>query len=387
MPVYKSNEPTKNGNIWYFKTNYTDVFGKHKQYKSKKYKTKTDAVRAESAFLLSVNNLATDQQTFSQIAEEMLEDAKPNMKARAYDKLEMKCRHVCEFLGSIRIDKLSVSQYKQFVKAIREKGYSIAYSNDILSTAKRIVKFANKRYNISSSVPDAFDNFKDANATPSEYNIYTPEEFNQFISGCEEIKWIAFFSVLFYTGMRCGEANALQWKDIDFVNHTISINKNIDARGTEQIISSPKTKSSYRVIPIGEYLQSLLEKLREYWCKADHFNDEWFVFGGLRAFPNNTIQTTKKAILKRSNERLRKHEEDSTQSRNRPQNLKEIRIHDFRHSFASMCINELNLPITSISKYLGHENPSITLSVYSHFYKDKLTDMAALIDKTAKIRT
>lgn len=386
MPVYKSDQPTKSGNIWYYKTNYTDIHGNHKQYKSKKYKTRADAVKAESAFVLSINNLATDQCTFNEVATDLLEDAKPNMKARAYDKLAKKCEHVCEFLGDIRIDKLTVTQYKQFMKGIREKGYSIAYSNDILSTAKRIVHFSNKRYNVSTSVPDAFDNFKDVNATPNDYNIYTPEQFQQFLQGTSEIKWQAFFSTLFYTGMRCGETNALQWKDIDLEKGIIRINKTIDTRGTEQIITSPKTKSSYRELPIGQHLISLLSELKAFWSRADHFNDNWFVFGGYRAFPNNTIQTTKKAVLKRSNESLSNPEQESTLSRNVAHALPEIRIHDFRHSFASMCINELNIPITSISKYLGHENPSITLSVYSHFYKDKLNEMANTIDNVI-IRT
>ena len=46
-----------------------------------------------------------------------------------------------------------------------------------------------------------------------------------------------------------------------------------------------------------------------------------------------------------------------------------MRTHDFRHSFASLCINN-DVPIEIISGYLGHENISTTLDIYSHLYPD-----------------
>ncbi len=380
MPVYKTDTPTKDGKVWYFKLNYTDLNGNYAQKKSKKFKTKAEATKAESQFKIEIGNNGGNF-TFQQMADELLEDAKPNMKPGGFRKLQDKCNHVTKYLGGIKIQKLTTGQYKQFYNGIRDEGYSYEHLNDILSTAKRIVKFANKRYGITTSVPDAFDNFKNPEQTPKEYNVYTPAEFEQFIKGTDDLRWKALFTTLFYTGMRIGEANALSWKDVDLQNKTISITKNIDARGKEQIISTPKTKSSYRVIPISNKVVTVLKELKDKWMIDEDFTEEMFVFGGYRAFPNNTIQTTKKAILRHSNELLAKDEQELKEGKNSAQRLKEIRIHDFRHSFASMCINELKTPITTISKYLGHESPAITLSTYSHFYKDKLTELADEIDK------
>ena len=60
-------------------------------------------------------------------------------------------------------------------------------------------------------------------------------------------------------------------------------------------------------------------------------------------------------------------------------NLKHIRIHDFRHSCASLLINQ-NMPITLVSKYLGHSKVSITLDTYSHMYKSDLNTLTNYID-------
>ena len=67
--------------------------------------------------------------------------------------------------------------------------------------------------------------------------------------------------------------------------------------------------------------------------------------------------------------------------------LKEIRIHDFRHSCASLLINTLRVPITSVCKYLGHENPQITLTTYSHFYQENLEQIASGLDKIGLIHS
>lgn len=380
MPIYKADTPTKDGKVWYFKLNYTDLNGNYIQKKSKKFKTKAEATKAEAQFKIEIGSNGGNY-TFQQIADELLEDAKPNMKPGGFRKLQDKCNHVTRYLGSVKIQKLTTGQYKQFYNGIRDEGYSYEHLNDILSTAKRIVKFANKRYGITTSVPDAFDNFKNPEQTPTEYNIYTPAEFEQFIKGAEDLRWKALFTTLFYTGMRIGEANALTWEDVNLENKTISITKSVDARGKEQVISTPKTRSSYRTIPISNKVATVLAELKQRWQLDEDFTETMFVFGGYRALPNNTIQTNKKAILKRSNELLLKGEQELNGSKNSALPLKEIRVHDFRHSFASMCINELKTPITTISKYLGHENPGITLSTYSHFYKDKLTELADEIDR------
>lgn len=381
MPVYKTTEPTKDGKIWYFKLNYTDNSGEHRQKKSKKYKTKAEASKAEAQFKLEIGETKGGNYTFTEIADEMLDDVKANMKPGGFRKLQDKCNHVVKYLGDIRISKLSVAQYKRFYNAIREDGYSISHLNDILSTAKRIVKFANKRYGVYTSVPSTFDNFKDPKETPKEYNIYTPTEFEQFIQGADDLRYKALFTTLFYTGMRVGEANALTWEDVDLGNKVISITKSVDARGKEQLISTPKTKSSYRKIPISSKVADILQELKNRWMIDEDFTETMFVFGGYRALPNNSIQTKKKSILKASNRLLAEGKQEPTDGKNVAQELKEIRVHDFRHSFASMCINELKAPITTISKYMGHENPSITLSTYSHFYKDKLTELTDDIDK------
>ncbi|MDD6757554.1 MAG: tyrosine-type recombinase/integrase, partial [bacterium] len=63
--------------------------------------------------------------------------------------------------------------------------------------------------------------------------------------------------------------------------------------------------------------------------------------------------------------------------------VKEIRLHDFRHSCASLLINS-GATVTLVSKYMGHANVTETLNTYSHLFKSDLQNISSLIDKIQK---
>ena len=57
-----------------------------------------------------------------------------------------------------------------------------------------------------------------------------------------------------------------------------------------------------------------------------------------------------------------------------------IHVHDLRHSHASYLIHN-NVPVTTISRRLGHANASVTLSVYSHMYEESAGNVAVMLEK------
>lgn len=60
--------------------------------------------------------------------------------------------------------------------------------------------------------------------------------------------------------------------------------------------------------------------------------------------------------------------------------VKQIRIHDFRHSCASFLINN-GANITVVAKYLGHTKIKETLNTYTHLFNSALNEVVDLIDK------
>lgn len=86
------------------------------------------------------------------------------------------------------------------------------------------------------------------------------------------------------------------------------------------------------------------------------FNNNWYVFGSYE-------------LLGKSRLRERKNK-----------NFKQVRIHDFRHSCASLLINN-GANITMVARYLGHTKIDETLNTYSHMFKNKLDDIVGTINR------
>lgn len=147
---------------------------------------------------------------------------------------------------------------------------------------------------------------------------------------------------------------ALTYKDIDFNEKTISINKSYQRIGKEDVITEPKTTKSNRVIALPNFLCT---ELKEY------INKLYDVDLNTRLF-----QITKHYLY---------HE---IKRGCKLSGVKKIRVHDLRHSHASLLI-ELGFSPLLIAERLGHDNIETTLNTYSHLYPHKQTELADTLNK------
>lgn len=204
-------------------------------------------------------------------------------------------------------------------------------------------------------------NFKAPLEAKKEMLFYTPDEFKKYISTAKnyaqeaedggsmyEWNYYVFFNIAFYMGMRKGEIYALQWTDIK--DGYISITKSIaqKLKGGDRI-TPPKNKPSIRTIQIPEPLRAVLSEHYERCKKAvPKFSDDMYICGGERPIRDTSLEKHNKKFADLAG-------------------VKRIRIHDFRHSHASLLANE-GINIQEIARRLGHSNISMTWNTYSHLY-------------------
>ncbi len=166
------------------------------------------------------------------------------------------------------------------------------------------------------------------------------------------------FETLYYCGLRRDELRSLTWKDIDFKNQYLSVNKNIVATKDDEnktyMVTTPKTKSSIRNITIPKILYEVSKK-------HYGFNDNWYLFDDTNPITNGKLRCRKNKNCKLSE-------------------VIQIRIHDFRHSCTSLLINS-GATINVVAKYLGHTKIDETLNTYSHLFKNQLNEIINIIDK------
>ncbi|ONH63773.1 Tyrosine recombinase XerC [Streptococcus parauberis] len=203
----------------------------------------------------------------------------------------------------------------------------------------------------------------------AQLNYWSIEEFKEFLNlfEPEEYNYQLLFTCLFFTGMRLGEALALTWNDIDFTTQTIHITKSIYISKGISYISTTKTKAGMRRITIHKRLNDELID----WKKNQYKLLDNFVTGDineLQLFQNSPIVITKNATEKFYKKILK-----------RDPNLKHIRIHDLRHSHASLLINQ-GEDYLVVKERLGHASITTTIDTYSHLYPSKQKSLADKLD-------
>ena len=270
-----------------------------------------------------------------------------------------------QLLDNIKLKNLDVKYYELWRKEINKLDIATAYKNDIQKFIKIVLNWGEKMYGFNfRKFYNKITKFSNPNEIKKEKDFYTLEEFKTFISFEDDIKFKCLYETLYYCGLRRGEARALTWDDIDFTNKELRVNKNIVQIGGENSkkysITTPKTKSSIRTIPIAETLLNDLKMLYEECKQIYGFKNNWFVFGTDDPITNWQVRNRKNLICEKAN-------------------LKQIRIHDFRHSCASLLINN-GANITMVAKYLGHAKIDETLNTYSHMYKNRLNDIVNTIN-------
>lgn len=191
-----------------------------------------------------------------------------------------------------------------------------------------------------------------------EMSFWTMEEFKLFIDSImdKQCSYTAFM-ILYWTGMRLGELLALTPADIDLNKRTISISKSYQRLGKKDVITPPKTPKSKRVITIPEFLTADIKDYMDSLYDVK-YNDRLFPF--TKYFLEHEIQRG----IKKSG-------------------VKRIRIHDLRHSHASMLI-ELGFSPLEIADRLGHEKIETTLNTYSHLYPNKQIKLANRLNSEYK---
>jgi len=359
MPVYKD----KRRNTWYAKCNYTDALGNHKSARSRDFESKKEA-QDELAKMTLEHKQSQTTKTFDDIHREYVEEQKKIVKpitASHYDPLY---KHIKDLIGNIKVSKLTIPQYKAIKAQLDETELSTSRKNRIHKHICTLCKYAAANYGIYNSSPQVVGGFYDPTKIEDDkIKFISEEEFNSFIEEFkDDVLFKALFTVLFYQGLRIGEALALNYSDIDFKENKLRINKTYTAKinkaykDKEYYITSPKTKNSNRTIPLEKHALECLKMLQNHYKEFDKYSDKWFVFGGPYPLSETTIAAKKDNAFSNLDD------------------VERITIHQFRHSCASYLFAHGADPV-SVQHFLGHSKLSTTMDIYVHLKNEKLDNI------------
>ena len=336
MPVYKD----KNGS-WYYSFKKKNADGEWRNFRKRGFRTKAEAKAAEREAIGSAT--ATVSSTFREMAALYEDYNDTSEKAREKHAQHLKYRFAkYADLPMGKIDQKALMHYRSELArmpfATETKNQTVTYIRTVLTFAHRFYGFEDNAFVLGT--------FKKTDEEVlAEFDVWTPEEFNAFVAQVENDLYKLFFTFIFWTGCRRGEAIAVQKDNLG--DHTVTFKY---SQHDQKAGLKPTKGRSRRTIKLDDKLFSQIQPLLE--------TPGMYLFGGEAGLSRDVIQKQRTEAIKKAG-------------------VKPIRLHDFRHSHATWLINN-GVNIVAVSKRLGHKDVATTLKVYTHLLESTDNEM---IDK------
>lgn len=361
--IYKE----KNRNTYFVKKNYVDSLGKSQILFKRGFNSIKEAEMYLTDFMANHKNDCT--MPLAGVINSYLEYCEHEKTLRPSTLKTRTCiinTYILPYFADMPINKINQRDIIAWHQQIKRDHPDLAetYKYEISKTLIFIFKYSVNILNLKDNVAEKCGCIGHARVKRDIY--WTLDEYNTFIDALRDEQLaasnhirrkvdtstlIAAFDVLFYAGLRIGELMGLTLDSIDFNQKTLTVNKQYQ----DKKFSEPKTKESYRTLPVCNIVYDDLRKLVD--RLVDH-NPNQRLFASLN--PSNIRR--------------------ALDSGAKLAGVKRIRLHDLRHSCSALLFSRGGTALEA-QKYLGHSKIATTQDYYGHVYDEDLSNLAKLLDK------
>ena len=325
--------------------------------------------------------------TFKELADEWLDlvATTKDQKISSIERLKSCKERTYKAIGNIEVDKITYRHIQQFIVSLSKQGVNQRTKQGLSTkTQKHYICFISDvmKYAIKCGliINNPCKSISVVKTEQKEKDIYSLEELKSILAKINEkapTDYKTYFAITAYLGLRRGEVLGLEYKDFDFNNSTVSIVRTSNYRNktTGIYTSTPKTKSSCRVLAVPDIVLDLVKQLKNEQLDQSikcgdlwHDTDRLFITWCGQPMHPNTPYTWLERFCDENK-------------------LPFKGLHSFRHTFATQAITS-GTDVATVSSILGHSQTSTTLNLYTHAVQaanvKAINDMADLInDKTA----
>jgi integrase len=260
--------------------------------------------------------------------------------------------HLRPGIGHHRLDRLQPEHLERLYGALADKGLSSASVLRVHRVLSRGLRVASQRGKVARNVATLVD--PPAVKRPETALPLSATEARQVIAAAQTHRNSARWTVALAVGLRQSEALALRWADVDLAKGALSVRRGLHRVGGQGLVyEEPKADRSRRTVtlpaPLVEALQAhRAAQLEERIAAGPVWQDHDLVF----AQPNG------RPIERKSDWR-------SWKALLREADVREVRLHDGRHTAATLLLSEGVHPRV-VMEVLGHAQMRTTTDTYSH---------------------
>lgn len=295
-----------------------------------------------------------EEMRFSDLCDEYFEIYAPNKlkasTARLYGRVSR--IHLIPSFGNKQLKEISKSFLTDFFCGLEKKGLKTSTIRTFFVAMQSIWNYAMSQDYIKNNPCIGVILPNDVGKLDESKKYLTTEEIPKFLENFKSNDTLGVIvKLLLHTGLRISELLGLQWKDIDFENKCIHINKTLDYTGGVFSLTTPKTKDSKRTIYVGDSVIELLKiqkKRQEFLISIqDDFKHPEMVFTS-----DDGNYKSRNAVACLLKYKLRNTE------------FNHVSLHHLRHTNATILLNS-GIDIKIVSEHLGHSNIKTTANIYT----------------------
>lgn len=410
MPKFSSYKKKNGETAWQFQAylGYDQATGKQIQTRRRGFPGEREAKAAYRRLMVQVeedgvsSSSLPDVKTFQQLYDLWLAQYRLSVKPSSVALAKRYCEHhVLPKFGRLKLDKITVAYCQKVVNEWFEKYRQFNY---LRKQTSQILKYGVNQEIIKDNPMSKVTVPREKEKLHSD-NFYNKEQVLYFLDWAERYparkhskkRIYTFFWLLAFTGMRKSEALALQWKDIDFAEKTLTIGKTLaEDEFKKVIIQEPKTKNSKRRILLDAVT---LRKLKEFQLvRLPYYNSDpqnQFLFTDLKGnlcYPQIANEWIEQVYLKmdryydkkladaneilESSEDIAEIKQARIDAKKYAHHFKRITPHGFRHTHASLMFESAmhagvsgESILKDVMDRLGHKDIKTTMNIYTHVTK------------------
>lgn len=295
---------------------------------------------------------------------------RPSERARTSDAYELNIRRVRPHLGHIRLDKVKPADI--------QATYTVSGETLAPRTVLHVHRTLHEAFKDAVRWEVLGRNPTDAAIPPrvlqAEQATLSAEQVAQLLESTSRDRLHTLWLLLVTTGLRHGEVGGLKWSDLDLDAGRLTIRRQLQRpTGQGLVFSEPKTATSRRTIPLASAVVGSLRTHRvrqieerlaagPLWEQRPDFQD--LVFTSAAGAPLDPARVND--ALRTALERV---------------GLPRIRVHDLRHTCATLLFTEFQMHPKQVQALLGHSTYALTMNTYTHVIPSALEPVAENMER------
>lgn len=368
----------KRGETWSYVVRVRDAkTGKMKSRWIGGFKTQTEARRARNDARAAADKgtaVAVTKITVREYLEEWLEGYASQVKPTTHVSYKLHVdKYIVPRIGAERLQQLTPGMVAQLYTVLQKQGghdrrklkegekpkvvpLTATTVRRVRATLHKALAMAVEQrlipYNPADAVrpPKVEHDSDDA----GEMKVWTRKELDTFLASCATDRLFPMWRLAAWTGMRRGEVCGLAWRDVDLDAGTITVQRaRVTVTRADVRESKPKTATGRRQVDLDN---ETLAALRAWRDRQKAEREEW-----PGAWPAHGLVFTLEDGSALHPDYLSRGFHSLSKKAKTP----EIRLHDLRHTHASLLIAD-GVPVKVVSERLGHSTPAFTMTVYQH---------------------